>query len=36
MGWEEIRFMQDWHVWEVRTVKECREVAGEAPIGEVG
>ena len=25
--------MQDWHVWEVRTVKECREVTGKAPIG---
>ena len=30
---EEIRFMQDWHVWEVRSVKECKEVAGKAPIG---
>ena len=30
---EEIRFMQDWQVWEVRTIKECKEVAGKAPIG---
>ena len=30
---EEIRFMQDWKVWEVRTIKECKEVTGKAPIG---
>ena len=30
---EEIRFMQDWKVWEVRTIQECKEVTGKAPIG---
>ena len=28
---EEIRFMQDWKVWEVRTIQECKEVTGKAP-----
>ena len=30
---EEIKFMQDWNVWEVRTIEECKRVTGKAPIG---
>ena len=30
---EEIKFMQDWKVWEVRTIEECKRVTGKAPIG---
>ena len=33
---EEVRFMQGWQGWEVRTIKECKEVAGNAPIGAGG
>ena len=29
---EEIKFMQDWRVWGVRPVSECRAMAGQAPI----
>ena len=30
---EEAKFMQDWHVWDVRPISECRAVTGNAPIG---
>ena len=26
--------MQDWKVWEVRPIAECKAVTGKAPIGE--
>ena len=30
---EEIRFMESWHVWDVRPVAECWAATGRAPIG---